>query len=134
MSDAPVFRLERVAGPADIDELDHVSNLTYLRWVQEVAIAHSVSVGYGHPEYRALGAIFVVRRHEIDYLSQARAGDAIVLETWVDAWRGASSIRKTRIRRDDGTLLAQAETLWALMSLESGRPCRIPDELKQRFA
>jgi len=31
------FRVE----PSDVDELQHVNNLVYLRWVQEVALAHS---------------------------------------------------------------------------------------------
>ena len=29
--------------PADIDELGHVNNLVYRRWVQEVAIAYSTA-------------------------------------------------------------------------------------------
>ena len=27
-------------GPADIDELGHVNNVVYLRWVQDIAITH----------------------------------------------------------------------------------------------
>ena len=52
--------------PDDIDELGHVSNLVYLRWVGDVAMAHSRSAGWDYARYRELGAIFMVRRHEID--------------------------------------------------------------------
>ena len=59
---APTHRITVTAQPDDIDELDHVSNLVYVRWVQDVAMAHTHAVGWGHPEYRALGAIFVAAR------------------------------------------------------------------------
>ena len=34
------FTLEIVAQPADIDELGHVNNAVWVRWIQEVAVAH----------------------------------------------------------------------------------------------
>ena len=81
----PRFRLEVVAEPGDIDRLGHVSNITYVRWIQEVAEAHSASVGWDHAAYVRLGAVFVVRRHEIDYRASALAGDRVVLTTWAGA-------------------------------------------------
>lgn len=132
---SPVFRLELEVDPADIDELEHVSNLVYLRWVLEVAQAHSTAVGYDTKAYRELGAVFVVRRHEIEYRMPAVAGDRIVLETWIESWAAASSWRATRITRaSDGVVLASARTRWAWVAWGSGRPQRIPAELEQRFA
>ncbi len=130
----PRFRREIVAGPEDIDELGHVSNITYVRWLQLVATDHSAAVGWDHAAYRRLGAVFVVRRHEIDYHTPAYAGDRIQLCTWVDWWRIASTSRRTEIiRLPDGVLLASAATLWALVAFDSGRPRRIPEELRRLF-
>ena len=120
--------------PADIDELDHVSNLVYVRWVQEVAMAHSVTVGWDHPQYRDLGAVFVVRRHEVDYVVPVLEGEEVELLTWVAWWKGASSERGTIVRRiRDGVVVARAATLWAFIDFASGRPRRIPDEIKAAF-
>lgn len=118
---------------ADIDELGHVSNLVYLRWVLEVAMAHSRALGWDHPQYRAHGAVFVVRRHEIDYVAQVREGEQLIAETWVDDWRQASCIRRTELRRGD-QVVARAATTWAFISLTTGRPQRIPDELRALFS
>ena len=126
------FRHPILAGDADIDELAHVSNLVYLRWVLEAAVAHSAASGWGHAEYRALGAVFVVRRHEIEYLAPVVAGEQLVAETWVDDWKAASCVRRTEIRRGD-KVVARAATQWAFMTLATGRPQRIPDELRARF-
>jgi len=120
------------ATAADIDELGHVSNLVYLRWVLEVAMAHSRARGWDYPDYRTLGAVFVVRRHEIDYIAQVRAGETLSAETWVESWKAASCVRRTELVRD-GKVVARAATTWALMSLGSGKPVRIPDELRERF-
>lgn len=127
------FLLPITASVADIDELGHVSNLVYLRWVLDVAMAHSRSVGWDHAQYLALGSVFVVRRHEIDYVAQVTQGQAISAETWVDEWKQASCVRKTELVRD-GKVVARAATTWAFISLSSGRPVRIPDELRTLFA
>jgi acyl-CoA thioester hydrolase len=126
------FALRIVATSADIDDLGHVSNLVYLRWVLEVATAHSHAVGWDTARYRELGAIFIVRRHEIDYLSQVRVGDELVAQTWVDPWKLASCVRRTEIARGT-TIVARAATTWALWSFASGRPIKIPDDLRARF-
>jgi acyl-CoA thioester hydrolase len=118
--------------PDDIDELGHVSNLVYLRWVQDVAMAHSRAVGWDVARYRELGAAFMVRRHEIDYIAQVTLGQSLRAETWVDSWRLASCIRKTEIL-DDGKVVARAATTWALIGLTSGRPQRIPEDLAALF-
>src|SRR5207237_5153904 len=60
------FAIPITATAADIDELGHVSNLVYVRWVLDVAMAHSRSHGWDHPEFRAVGAVSVVRRREVD--------------------------------------------------------------------
>jgi len=127
------FSLPITAGSADIDELGHVSNQVYLRWVLDVAMAHSASCGWDHAAYRALGGIFVVRRHELDYLAQVTLGQQVLATTWVDSWKLASCVRATEITRD-GQVVARAATTWAFMALATSRPQRIPDELRATFA
>jgi acyl-CoA thioester hydrolase len=126
------FRMPLAAVDSDIDELGHVGNQVYLRWVLDVAMAHSRSLGWDYEQYRALGAVFMVRRHELDYIAQVTVGQQLSLETWVEEWRPASCIRKTEILRD-GKVVARAATTWALISIASGRPVRIPDEILAKF-
>jgi acyl-CoA thioester hydrolase len=126
------FSFPIIAKTDDIDELGHVSNLVYLRWVLEAATAHSVARGWGHAEYLTLGSAWVVRRHELDYLAQVMVGQSLVAETWVDSWKAASCVRKTELVRD-GKIVARAATTWAFMSLATGRPQRIADEVRASF-
>ena len=126
------FVLPITAAAADIDELGHVSNLVYVRWVLDVAMAHSRSIGWDFADYKRLGAVFVVRRHEIDYLASVVEGEQLVAETWVDSWKQVSVVRKTEIKRGDTVVLRGAST-WAFLSLTSGRPQRIPEDMRALF-
>jgi acyl-CoA thioester hydrolase len=128
------FRISLTVGDADIDELGHASNLSFLRWVLEAAVAHSTAVGLGPLDYRRRGQSFVVRRHSIDYLRSVYAGDEILVETRVVALRAASSERETVIHHaKSGARVAHAESLWAFVDLAAGRPARIPADVRERF-
>ena len=117
-----------------IDDLGHVSNVAYIAWMQEVAIQHSAERGWPVGRYLQIGYGWVVRSHFITYLRPAFEGETITLYTWVAEVKPRSSLRKYRVLRPhDQTLLAEAETNWVFVDLKTGRPCRIPDELRTAF-
>lgn len=119
---------------SDIDELGHAGNVTWVRWVNDAATAHSRSVGLGLAEYKKRGLLWVVRRHEIDYLGQAFAGETIEATTWVESVRGATSLRRTLFHHaSDQRLLARCATTWVLIKIDGGRPTRVPQELMERY-
>jgi acyl-CoA thioester hydrolase len=132
---SPLLRVHRTATDAEMDELGHISNIAYVRWVQDAAGTASAAAGWTLPRYQQEGAAFVVRTHTLTYYAPAMAGDAIVCTTWIDSWKGASSPRHTRITRaTDGVLLCGCITLWAFMDLQTGRPRRIPAAMLADFA
>ena len=117
---------------ADIDNLGHASNLVYLRWVQDAALAHSTALGFSEQAYLQRGQAWVVRRHEIEYLRAAVAGDRLRIETRVSTMKVANSVRRTEIFRA-GELLCRASTDWVYVDLSRARPLRIPPELRDAF-
>ncbi len=124
------FKLELRPGEPDMDELGHVNNAVYVRWVQDAATAHWFAMAT-EAEHAAM--IWIVVRHEIDYRAPSFAGEALVAETWVGEQRGARFDRHVRITGPDGKVRAEAVTTWALIDRASGRPIRVPPELAQRF-
>lgn len=120
--------------PDEIDELGHASNVTYVDWMQSAALAHSAAQGWPAPRYRQRGQGWVVRTHTVDYLAPALKDDVVLVRTWVASFRRATSVRRYRfVRKNDGTLLGQAETRWAFVDYASGKPARIPPEIIQAF-
>ena len=115
------------AAETDIDELGHVNNAVWVRWMEEVAVAHWQAVAT--PEQQA-AYIWVVTRHTIDYRGNIRAGEAVTAETWVpDPPNGARFDRHMRFTGEDGRVKVKAVTTWALLDRASGRLLRVPPEL-----
>ncbi len=107
---------------SDIDELGHVNNVVYLRWVQEASAAHWNQLS--HESVRKAYA-WVVSRHEVDYKASALPGDELHAETWVGETEGVRSVRYVNILNKAGKILASARTTWVLIDAATGRPSRI---------
>lgn len=128
----PAFEIPIVVRPDDIDDMDHVNNVVYLRWVQDVALAHWTA--RATPRLRAEYG-WVATRHELDYKRAAVLGDDITARTWIGTVDSRRFERFTEIVRSvDGVILARGRTLWCLLSRDTGRITRIPDDLRACFA
>lgn len=129
------FERRFVVQDGDIDELGHSSNIAYVRWIQDVAVAHSAEVGLDMEAYRRMGAVFVVVRQEIDYLRPALRGEKLKARTWISSVMAAKCMRQTEIAREsDGVLLAKSLTTWGFVEVATGRPKRIGDDVRGAFA
>jgi acyl-CoA thioester hydrolase len=128
-----VFRRTRRILPEDCDELGHVNNVAWVRFIVDLAVAHSTAVGLDAQATRARGGIWVVRRHEVTYHRSAEPGEEIHEETWVASMRGARSHRHARFRDAAGTLLVESITEWAFVDPTSQRPRRIPATIADHF-
>jgi acyl-CoA thioester hydrolase len=119
------------AGPDDIDVLGHVNNAVWVKWIQDVAVAHWDAVA--PPEHRD-AYIWVVTRHEIDYRGNVSEGETVTAETWVsDPPRGARFDRHMRFTGADGRARVEAKTTWALLDRATGRLLRVPAEVAEPF-
>jgi acyl-CoA thioester hydrolase len=127
------LRYAHVVSREEIDELGHAGNFHYVRWMQHAAVAHSTANGWPPERYRELGAGWVVRSHRITYLKPAFEGDALLIETWVENMKPATSLRRYEIRRNDGALLARAETDWAFVNYATQKPVRVPAQVAGAF-
>ena len=113
----------------DIDELNHVNNVVYLQWINEVSALHwhTLSNDTINSTY-----IWVAVRHEIDYAKPAFLDEKIILKTWIDTLEGVKSIRKVEILRGN-ELLAKSTTTWVLLDSKTQKITRIPKEILNIF-
>ena len=118
--------------PGDLDELQHVNNVVYVRWLQDIATAHWRSIA---PAAARESVAWVARRHEIDYVSAAVLDEELVVATWVGEARRLVFERFTEIRRaGNGQVVVRAKTLWVPVDPGTGRPRRVSDEVRALFS
>src|SRR4051812_21764260 len=131
MNRPKVFEHAIRVAPEDIDRMGHVNNVVYLRYAQDAAVAHWFAVA--PPEHRD-ALIWVVRRHEIDYLKPAFPDDHLVARTWVGEASGATFERFVEITRPaDAGVLARVRTVWVALDARTQRPRRVPEALRACF-
>jgi acyl-CoA thioester hydrolase len=129
---AEVFIQDIIVRQEDIDQLGHVNNVVYLRYVQEMAIAHWTASA--SPEDQAK-YFWVVTRHEIDYKRPAFENDVIVGKTWVGAAKDGLFERFTDlVRKEDGKVIARARTVWCPIDPKTMRPTSVSESVYERFS
>ena len=125
------FTLSLTATPESIDELGHVNNAVWVQWIQQVATGHWNAAA---PEAHKDAYIWVVVRHEIDYLRAMFDGETVTARSWVgEAPRGARFDRHMEFTGEDGKVRVRAVTQWAMVDRASGRPLRVPLEVVAPF-
>jgi acyl-CoA thioester hydrolase len=115
----------------DLDDLDHVNNVRYLEWVQDVSREHweRLSTADWNDKF-----VWVVRSHHITYHRPALIGQDVLLTTFVPYAEGAISRRKVEMKLSEGgTPIAECLTEWVLLDARTGRPARMPIEMIQVF-
>ncbi len=117
--------------PNDLDELDHVNNIRYLEWVQDISKAHWE---YTAGEILQKEWVWVVRNHSITYHDSALLNEEIAIHTRVLKWKGPLSIRFVEmLNNKTGQLLVNATTTWCLIDTKTRKPARVPEHIRKLF-
>ncbi|WP_298781740.1 thioesterase family protein [uncultured Polaribacter sp.] len=110
---------------SDIDDLQHVNNAVFVKWMDDVASTHWKFLTKNNPlpEY-----IWVVNKHEIEYKKEAIFGDKIIAKTWVGDTIGVTSERFIEFYIKD-VLIVKAKTIWVMLNAKTYKPTRIRENV-----
>lgn len=115
----------------DIDELGHVNNAVWVRWIQDMATAHWEAVA--DPVHVAK-YVWMVTRHEIDYRGNVKLGESVTGRTWIESTpRGARFDRRVDFANADGKVIVDANSTWAMIDRKTQRLVRIRDDVAAPF-
>ncbi|MGK7392759.1 MAG: acyl-CoA thioesterase [Candidatus Cyclobacteriaceae bacterium M2_1C_046] len=125
------FKHNIKVSPDDIDVMGHVNNVVYVQWVQDVAEAHWKTKASLQQQEEIL---WVVLRHEIDYIKPAFQEDTIIGSTWVEPAEGPKTVRHVEFKRkEDNQLLAKSRTTWVAINPTTGKPTRLGEDVMRVF-
>ncbi|MBU2938796.1 thioesterase family protein [Lacinutrix sp. C3R15] len=113
----------------DLDELNHVNNIRYIQWIQDIAKAHWQEIAT-EDIYKAY--FWVVRRHLVDYKASAHLHDQVKITTkFINSYGAAAKSIIQMHNKSTQKLLLKAETTWCLMQTQTKRPTRVPKEIDE---
>ena len=115
----------------DLDDLNHVNNVIYVQWIQEIAKNHWKSLVSDEIKDNYY---WVLLEHQIKYLNPAFLNDKIRLKTYIDKTEGVKSSRIVEIyNKETNKLLVISKTIWCLIYAKTNKPCRINEEIRLAF-
>lgn len=118
--------------PEHLDNVNHVNNVIYVQWMQDIAAMHwDAFASYKLKEE----VLWMIKRHEIDYHNQAFLNDELRMETWTGEYTNVTWKRHYEIiRPSDSKKIITAASVWIPLDKKTQRPKRIDDELIMMFA
>lgn len=96
---------------AHLDALNHVNNVQYVHWVEEIATEHW-DLLKNHTKYP--DDYWVLVDHHIQYKKQVFLGDEITVKTYPENPEGLRQPRKVEFYVND-VLVVDSRTLWVLL-------------------
>ncbi|MCP4461156.1 MAG: acyl-CoA thioesterase [Cytophagales bacterium] len=112
-----------------LDELNHVNNVVYLQWVQDIAKEHWFSKTEDDINNMY---VWVVVKHELEYKRPAFLNDELSVTTYVEDFKGALSVRCVDFKKGED-LIVSARSQWCMIGAKDQRPKRVPKEIFELF-
>jgi acyl-CoA thioester hydrolase len=123
------FTFQYLITKENIDFNGHLGNLEYIKLGLKAAADHWHSVA--NDEYRKL-CLWIVKRHEIDYISEVFEGAQLEITTEIIEVKGAVSKRTIEIMLGEKKVCSMI-TEWYLLNGTNKKPMRITDDIAGLF-
>lgn len=125
------FEQQIVVQEKHIDDLNHVNNVVYLQWVQDIATAHWVTITDDSIRKKYF---WVVLKHELEYFNPAFLHEVLTVATWVEKSEGVRSERHVEFFNTTSSKpLVRAKTIWCLLDAVTVKPKRIDQDILTLF-
>lgn len=114
----------------DVDLAGIVYYANYLKYLERGRSEMVREAGISQLDMKSAGLVFAVRRVEADYLKPANYDDELVVETRLDALKGASFDMPQRVLRGDDVLM-EARIKVVILNAQ-GRAARLPADIRAK--
>jgi len=122
------YRMEFMVHYHEVNPEEQATPLTLLYFLEDAAIAHSESVGYGLSQVKAEGLAWVLNRWHLQMEQYPRLGEKVIIETWPSSFERFYGRREFLIRNMTQEIIGRATSLWIFYNIATKRPSRISSE------
>ncbi|MBP5250868.1 MAG: acyl-CoA thioesterase [Treponema sp.] len=114
--------------PYECDSYSHVNNAVYLNYLEYARMDYLRQIGFQYKKIVEIGFSLYVTHVDIHYKSSAFLDDELTIETYPAKLGAVSGTIHQIIKKNDGTVCAEADVTWA--SVKNGS---VPSKLPQEF-
>ncbi|MCI8995744.1 MAG: acyl-[acyl-carrier-protein] thioesterase [Lachnospiraceae bacterium] len=110
-----------------------ITLLSILNYFQDCSTFQSEGLGVGLKQLEQRNRVWVLNSWQIVVNRYADLCEEISTETWPYEFNGFTGSRNFAMRSREGELLAYANSLWAFVDTERGRPVKAPEDVVQAY-
>lgn len=118
---------EHIVRSYECDSYSHVNNSVYLNYLEYARMEYLHAIGFDYKGLVEAGYYLYVTHVDIYYKASAFLDDKLFIEVFPTKLKKISGELKQIIKKEDGTICADATVTWACVTKE-GRPSKIPEE------
>lgn len=112
-----MFTYHTIVRYEDLDSEGLVKATAVLQYLQNTAVMHSACAGYDIYKMAELDLGWVVMCWDLQLGRRIRWNEKLTVETWPYSFSGSFGKRCFQLLSEDGEVLAQADSWWALLRL-----------------
>lgn len=135
MSSYSIFETEITVRPSDIDMNQHVHYSKYLDYLllaryDQMHRCYKLSM----EDFISRGFSWVASTFNINYKREIKLQDIVIVKTRVDSYDGAQvKVNFWFVKKETNKVAADGWAIYTMVSINSGRPTRIPDDIIQKY-
>ena len=129
-----MFQMERPVTYSDVGPDYKVDIAQLINYFQDCSCFHSDSLGVGVKNMDGRGKVWIMNSWQIVVERYPKYGELITVGTWPYDFKGPMGLRNFVVDDANGKRIARANSVWAIMDMETGRPARVDEELLETYA
>jgi len=117
----------------DIDVLQHMNNLVYIKYLEKARLEWYEQIGESFQTILDQGYGTVVRNLNISYMKEARLGDKLQIKTTPFSIGNSSFVMKQWIYNERGEVITEGEAVIVMIDFHKREKAKIPSVLANKL-
>ena len=128
-----VFTYTTTSKYSDLGPDGFLSNIGFLRIMQEAASLHSESIGYGPADTKTNNCAWIILGWKLKVLSRPVWNKKITIETYASVYGGMFSYRDFKMYDENKSLIAIASSKWVIVDYITKHIRKMPEDVCNNF-
>ena len=129
-----MFQMKRPVTYSDVGTDYKVDMAQIIDYFQDCSCFHSDSLGIGVKNMDGAHKVWIMNGWQIVVDRYPKYGELVSVGTWPYDFKGPLGLRNFVIDDADGQRIARANSVWAIVDMETGRPVRVDKKLLETYA